>query len=113
MKLPRRLRTCSTTGASLRRASSMSAPRTVSLVSIAGRHDAGTSTEEVLHLVEPFLVEHELDTCRLRRDLLGKIIDCGPEPAVDDDGIDALAGELERLEQRLAVVADRSSPDDL
>ena len=83
------------------------------LLAVAGRHHAAALAEQLLHPAEPLLAEDELDAGGLRRDLLGQIVDGGPEPAVDDHRVDALPREPERLQQRLPIVADRRPPLDL
>ena len=62
------------------------------------------------HRAEPFLAEDELDAGGLRGDLLRQIVDRRTEPAVDDDGVGALARKLEREQQVVAIVADRRLP---
>jgi hypothetical protein len=83
------------------------------LLTVAGRHHAAALPEELVHPAVPLVVEDELDPGSLRCDLLGKIVDGGTEPAVDDHGVDALSCEPERLQQGLPVVADRRPPLDL
>ena len=56
--------------------------------------------------------ERQLDAGGLGRDLLREVVDRGAEAAVDDDGVGALGGQLERQQQALAVVADGGLPRD-
>jgi hypothetical protein len=82
------------------------------LLPVVGRHGAAAPAEEVFHADEPLVVENELDPGGLGRDLLGEIVDGGPEAAVDDDRVGPLGGELEGLEQALPVVAHGGFPAD-
>jgi hypothetical protein len=80
------------------------------LLAVVGRHRPAPALEEVLHALEPVLVQLELHPRGLGRDLLREIVHGGAEPAVDDDRVGALARELERAQQVLPVVADRGLP---
>jgi len=82
------------------------------LLPVVRRHDAVAPPEEILHALEPVLVEDEIDTGSARRDLLRQIVDGRPEPAIDDDRVGALARQPKRREQLLAVIADDRSPSD-
>ena len=82
------------------------------LLAVVRRHDAVAPAKEILHALQPVLVEHELDPGGARRDLLRQIVDRRPEPAIDDDRIGALARQPEGREQFLAVVADDRPPAD-
>jgi len=82
------------------------------LLPVVGRHGASASGEERLHLLEPFPVQHQLAAGSLGRDLLREVVDRGTEPAIDDHRVGAACGQPERLQQSLAIVADRRAPDD-
>src|SRR6266481_2832552 len=82
------------------------------LLPVVRRHYAAAPAKEVLHAGQPLLVQRQLDAGRLRRDLLGQVVDRGAEAAVDDDRVRSLRRQLERPQQALAVVADRRLPPD-
>ena len=52
----------------------------------------------------------ELNAGRFSRDLLGKIVNGGPKPTIDDDGVTPSAGKLESFQQCCSIVADGSPP---
>src|SRR5512138_3116784 len=54
------------------------------LLAVARWHDASPALEEILHLGEPALVEHELHAGGLCRDLLRKIVYRRTQTAVHD-----------------------------
>ena len=56
------------------------------------------------------LAQHQLHAAGLGGDLLGKVVDRGPQPAIDDHRVGALAGLAEVRQQARAVVADRGAP---
>jgi hypothetical protein len=76
------------------------------LLVVVGRHDAVAAAEEILHALQPVLVEDELDAGGAGGDFLREVVDGGPQPAIDYDGIGALGRQPEGREQLLAVVAD-------
>ena len=80
------------------------------LLAVVGRHHPAPPLEEVLHALEPVLVERQVHPGGLGRDLLREIVHRGPEAAVDDDRVGALARELEGAQQVLPIVADRGLP---
>ena len=80
------------------------------LLAVVGRHHAAAAAEQCLHPGEPFLAQHQFDAGRLGGDLLRQIVDRGAEAAIDDDRVGALAGEPERGQERVAVVADDGAP---
>src|SRR6202035_2432294 len=59
---------------------------------------------------QPVFVEDELDPGGACRDLLGEIVDGGPQPAIDDDRIGTSPGHSKRREQFLAIIADGRPP---
>ena len=61
------------------------------LLPVVRRHDAVAAAEEILHALQPVLVEDELDPGGARGDLLRQVVDGRPEPAIDDDRVGALA----------------------
>ena len=69
------------------------------LLPVVRRHHAAAAREEVLHRRQPRLVQLELDAGGLRGDFLRQVVDRGPEAAIDDDRVGALAGQLEGEQQ--------------
>ena len=93
--------------------SRISAPiGSIACLRLFGRHDPAAPAKELLHADEPVLVQHQIDAGGAGGDLLRQIVDGGPEPAIDDDRVGALAGHAKRRQQLLAVVADDRSPGD-
>ena len=91
--------------------SSISAPAgSIACLRLFGGILRARRREEILHPRQPFLVQFQLDAGRLRRDFLRQVIDRRAEPAIDDHRIGAPAGQAERLQQTVAVVADRGAP---
>src|SRR6516225_8666491 len=74
------------------------------------RHDSVAAAEEILHALQPILVEDELYPGGARSDFLRQIIDRGSEPAIDDHRIGARGRQPKCREQFLAVVTDGRSP---
>ena len=82
------------------------------LLHVVGRHDPPAARIGFLHALHPVVAQHQLDAAGLGRDFLREIVDRGPQSAVHDHRVGALAGLMKRLQQALAVVADGGAPMD-
>ncbi len=75
------------------------------LLAVVRRHHAAAAVEVFLHARED-----KIDTGSLRGNFLREIVDRRTEPAIDDDGVGALASLTECSQQRLAVIAYCRAP---
>ena len=80
------------------------------LLLVVGRHDPAAPGIALGHARHPVLVQHQRHAAGLGRDFLREVVDRGPQPAIDDHGVGALAGLTEGLQQARPVVADRGAP---
>ena len=101
-----------TAGGANRIVQHLRADRQHRLLAVVRRHVARAAGEKFLHARQPFLVQFQLHAGRLRRDFLRQVIDRRTQPAIDDHRIGTSAGVQERLQQTVAVVADRGAPMD-
>jgi hypothetical protein len=82
------------------------------LLRVVGRHDAAALLEELLHRLEPALVQQQLDSPRPWPRSPARDRRRGAEAAVDDDRVGALTGQRERQQEIVPVVADGGLPLD-
>ena len=80
------------------------------LLAVVRRHGPGAAGEETLHLLQPFLMQHQFHPRRPRRDLLRQVVHGRAQSAIDDHGVGALTREREGRQQRFPIVANRGAP---
>jgi hypothetical protein len=83
------------------------------LLAVVGGHHAAAPRVGLRHARHPVLVQHQVDTAGLGRQLLAEIVDGGSQPAVHDHRVGALARLPEGGEKRRAVVAHGGAPVDV